>query len=64
MQGSEGGKRRRMKRNYGKIIAMIGMAILVINALGYFLHLDIGKPQWTLIGLIFVLVGLKLVRRI
>lgn len=46
----------------GYIMASVGLAILVASALGYILNWNFKHPSLTLLGLIFVTIGLKNIR--
>lgn len=44
-------------------MAGIGFAMLLINALGYLLNWDLTNPLLTIFGIIFVFIGLQMVRK-
>jgi hypothetical protein len=46
----------------GYPVAVAGFTLLVINALSYILDWEIKSPALTVIGLIFVILGLRLAR--
>ncbi|MEQ8156061.1 MAG: hypothetical protein ABRQ25_14420 [Clostridiaceae bacterium] len=50
------------KKIQGYIMVGIGFTVLIINALSYLFNWDIGEPAFTVLGLISVVVGVKLVR--
>jgi hypothetical protein len=43
----------------GYIMAGIGFVMLLVNASGYLFHLDVKSPALTVMGLVFVVVGMK-----
>ena len=43
-------------------MAIIGFFMLVINAIGYIFNLNIKTPVLTIMGLVFVVIGMKIVR--
>jgi hypothetical protein len=46
----------------GYPVAAAGFTLLIINALGYIFSWEIKSPALTVIGLIFVILGLRLAR--
>ena len=44
----------------GYIMAGIGFAMLLVN---YIFHLDIKSPAFTILGLVFVVIGMKMTRK-
>jgi hypothetical protein len=46
----------------GYPVAAAGLTLLLINALGYIFDWEIKSPALTVIGLIFVILGLRLAR--
>jgi len=46
----------------GYIMAIIGFIMLIVNAAGYVFNLDIKSPALTIMGLVFVVIGMKIVR--
>ncbi|NTW92320.1 MAG: hypothetical protein HGA40_02625 [Methanoregulaceae archaeon] len=46
----------------GYPVAVAGFTLLVINALSYILDWEIKSPALTVIGLVFVVLGLRLAR--
>jgi hypothetical protein len=53
-----------MKNNFSKyIMLVIGFAILFVNAIGYICGSDIKHPALTVMGLVFVTIGMKIVRK-
>jgi hypothetical protein len=46
----------------GYPVAAAGFTLLIINALGYIFDWEIKSPALTVIGLIFVILGLRLAR--
>ena len=47
----------------GYIMAVIGFLMLVVNAIGYLFNLDIKHPALTVMGLVFVVIGMGIVRK-
>ncbi|NDL67806.1 hypothetical protein [Anaerotalea alkaliphila] len=52
----------RKVQGYG--MALIGFLFLLFNALGYLLGWESRNPAFTVMGLVFVVVGLKQVRKV
>jgi uncharacterized membrane protein len=46
----------------GYLMAIIGFIMLLINAVGYIFGFDFKSGAFTIIGLVFVTIGLKLAR--
>jgi hypothetical protein len=46
----------------GYVMAGIGFTMLLVNALAYLLGWDSATPAFTVIGLVFVVIGLKTVK--
>jgi hypothetical protein len=46
----------------GLTMALIGFAMIVFNALNYIFGWDFKNPAFTVLGLVFVLIGLKQTR--
>lgn len=47
----------------GYIMAVIGLIILLVHAIGYIFHLGIKVSALTIMGLVFVVVGMNIVRK-
>jgi hypothetical protein len=47
----------------GYIMAIIGFLMLVVNAVGYIFNLDIKNPALTVMGIVFVVIGMGMVRK-
>ena len=53
-----------MKNNYQKyIMLVIGFVILLFNAIGYIFDFYIKNPALTVMGLVFVTIGMKIARK-
>jgi len=53
-----------MKKNIsGYIMAVIGFLMLLTNAIGYVFNLDVKHPALTVMGLVFVVIGMKLFKK-
>lgn len=52
-----------MKKIHGYIMAIVGFIMLLINAIGYIFHFDFKAPVITILGLIFVVVGMTITRK-
>lgn len=52
------------KKIKGYIMAIIGFILLLYNALSYLLGWESRNPAFTVLGLIFVVVGLKRIRNL
>lgn len=48
----------------GYLMAVIGLAMLLINALSYIFDGNIKSPAFTIMGLVFVVIGLKLANKL
>lgn len=46
----------------GRVMALIGAIILFINGIGYVSGLYQGQPALTILGLVFVVIGMKMAR--
>ncbi|MFH1046705.1 MAG: hypothetical protein V1738_00215 [Patescibacteria group bacterium] len=46
----------------GYIMFIVGFVMLLINALGYIFDWEISAPAFTVLGLVFVVIGNKIVR--
>jgi len=44
-------------------MALIGFLMLVMNAAGYIFHLDIKHPALTVMGIVFVVIGMSMVKK-
>lgn len=44
-------------------MAIIGFIMLLTNAMGYIFNLDIGHPALTVMGIVFVIIGMKSTRK-
>jgi len=51
------------QKNSGYIMAGVGFVMLLVNAFGYIFDWDIKSPAFTVLGLIFVMIGLKRARK-
>lgn len=51
------------KKISGYIMAIIGFIMLLINAIGYIFNLDIKHPALTVMGIVFVIVGMGIVKK-
>lgn len=49
-------------KTQGIIMVIVGFMMLLTNAFGYILDWDIKNPAFTVLGLIFIIIGLKKVR--
>jgi hypothetical protein len=47
----------------GIVMAGVGFLMLLVNALAYILDWDIKNVVFTVLGLVFVIIGLKLFRK-
>jgi len=47
----------------GYVMAVIGFLMILINAAGYIFNLDIKSPSLTVMGLVFLVIGLSHVRK-
>ncbi len=47
----------------GFIFIIVGFLMLLINAVGYIFSLDIKNPAFTVIGIVFVVIGSKITRK-
>jgi hypothetical protein len=47
----------------GYAMAGVGFLMLLANAFGYIFSLDIKNPAFTILGLVFVVIGLKMARK-
>lgn len=45
------------------IMLIVGFIILLVNAVGYLFDLDIKHPALTIMGLVFVTVGMQVARK-
>ena len=43
----------------GSVMAIVGLMLLLFNALSYLFGWESGHPEFTVLGLVFVPVGLK-----
>lgn len=48
---------------FGYIMAVTGFLMLLNNAIGYIFHLDSKAPALTIMGLVFVVIGMGYVRK-
>ncbi|MGY4884892.1 MAG: hypothetical protein ACP5NZ_04915 [Nanobdellota archaeon] len=46
----------------GLVMFIIGFIILLVNAAGYIFNLNIKSPSLTVIGLVFVVIGMRIVK--
>ena len=44
-------------------MAVIGFLMLLTNAIGYVFNLDVKHPALTVMGLVFVVIGMKLFKK-
>lgn len=44
-------------------MAIVGFVLLAINAIAYIFNLDFGTPALTVLGLVFVVIGMGMVRK-
>jgi hypothetical protein len=51
------------KKTSGYVMAGIGFLMLLVNALSYIFGWSLKTPIFTVLGLVFVLIGLKNVRK-
>jgi hypothetical protein len=51
------------KKISGYVMFGVGGVILLINAISYIFGLDFKHPALTVMGLVFVVVGMKIVRK-
>ena len=51
------------QKNSGYIMAGVGFIMLLANAFSYIFDWNIKSPAFTVLGLIFVLIGLKRARK-
>ncbi len=51
------------KKISGYIMACIGFIMLLLNALSYIFDWNLKSPVFTILGLIFVVIGLKIARK-
>ena len=47
----------------GYTMTAIGFAMLLVNALSYIFNLDMKNPAFSVLGLVFVFVGLRISRK-
>jgi hypothetical protein len=47
----------------GYIMAAVGFVMILINALSYFLGWNMKSPAFTLLGLVFIVIGTKTARK-
>lgn len=47
----------------GLIMVIVGFIMLILNAIGYLFEAGIKSSAFTVIGLVFVLIGLKTIRK-
>ena len=52
-----------MGNTSGLIMAIVGFIMILINAIGYLFDFDITSPAMGIMGLVFVAVGMGMVRR-
>jgi len=53
-----------MKNKISKyIMPAIGFIMLAVNAVGYVFDLDIKRPALTVLGLVFVVIGMQIARK-
>ena len=45
------------------IMPVIGFIMLIINAVGYIFDLEIKNPAFTVLGLVFVIIGMQIIRK-
>jgi hypothetical protein len=51
------------KKVSGYVMFGVGVAILLVNAINYILGLDFKHPALTVIGLVFVVIGMQIARK-
>lgn len=51
------------QRSSGQAMAMIGFAMILVNAYGYLFDGFMKHPAYTILGLIFMVIGLKMARK-
>jgi len=51
------------KKVSGRIMVVVGFIMILINAIGYIFHLDITSAPLTIMGLVFVAIGMKIARK-
>jgi hypothetical protein len=52
-----------MKRISGYLMAVTGFILLIINAIGYIFGLDFKSSALTILGLVFVVIGMGIERK-
>lgn len=52
-----------MKSKQGLLMASIGLAILIITAIGFFLDWDFVNPVWIVFGIVFLGGGFSLLKK-
>lgn len=51
------------QKNSGYVMAGIGFVMLLVNVYGYLSGDGINNPVFTVLGLIFVVIGMKMMRK-
>jgi len=51
-----------MNKNPGLVMAIVGVVLILINAIGYIFNLNIKSPTLVILGLVFLAVGMKILR--
>lgn len=44
-------------------MAVIGFIMVLVNAIGYILDLNVRTPSLTILGLVFVVIGMKIAKK-
>jgi hypothetical protein len=47
----------------GYVMAAVGSAMILANAIGYIFNLDITSSAFSILGIVFLVMGMKLVRK-
>lgn len=56
---------KNIKKNIQKYtMPVIGLIILLANAIAYIFNLNFNRPSLTIMGLVFLVIGLRLARKI
>jgi uncharacterized membrane protein len=63
-QKMKNSREKKQNKIRGFIFAIVGFLMLLVNAVGYVFNLDIKNPALTVIGLVFVTIGLKVGREL
>ena len=56
-------KEDKQQKISGYFMAIVGFIMLLINAIGYIFNLDIKHPALTVMGIVFVVIGMGRVRK-